>query len=279
MTPVIEVRSLSLTEIATLLTWAGTESWNPSPDDAAPFQAADPGGFIGCFVDGEMVAGISGVAYGETFGFIGLYICHPERRGKGYGMLVWKAAMDRLAGRTIGLDGVPAQQANYEKMGFRTDYNTARWTGRVDVSGKPLETEPVNPSDLQDILSFDRMHFPGKRTSFVEAWISPPRNAFVCRRNGRILGYAVARKCLQGYKLGPLFAESTGAALQLLHVAGSICGNEDLSLDVPDGQHAFIGALTAMGFERGFETARMYRGAAPSLHLPGIFAVTTLELG
>ena len=275
----IEVRSLSLPEIATLLAWAGTEGWNPSLDDAAPFQAADPGGFIGCFVDGEMAAGISGVAYGETFGFIGLYICRPEFRGKGYGMLVWNAAMDRLAGRTIGLDGVPAQQANYEKMGFRTDYRSARWTGRVNISGKPLEAEPANPSDLPDILSFDRVHFPATRTSFVEAWVSPPRHAFACRQDGRIVGYAAARKCLHGYKLGPLFAETTGVALQLLDAAGRICGKEEISLDVPDQQHAFIGALSAMGFERGFETARMYRGAAPGLHLPGVFAVTTLELG
>ncbi|TIT29402.1 MAG: GNAT family N-acetyltransferase, partial [Mesorhizobium sp.] len=29
----------------------------------------------------------------------------------------------------------------------------------------------------------------------------------------------------------------------------------------------------------GFETARMYKGKAPQLTQPGVFAMTTLELG
>ena len=49
------------------LDWAATEGWNPGLDDAAAFQAADPDGFLGAFVDGEMVAGISAVAYDDRF--------------------------------------------------------------------------------------------------------------------------------------------------------------------------------------------------------------------
>ena len=65
-----------------------------------------------------MVAGISAVDYGAGVGFIGLYICRPDMRGLGYGRAVWDAGMARLAKATIGLDGVPAQQANYRNIGF-----------------------------------------------------------------------------------------------------------------------------------------------------------------
>src|SRR6476469_513603 len=107
MKPII--RTLSLGELTDLIDWAADEGWNPGLEDAAMFQAADPEGFIGAFVGNEMVAAISAVAYGSAFGFIGLYICRPDRRGKGYGKAVWNAGMKRLAGRTVGLDGVAEQ--------------------------------------------------------------------------------------------------------------------------------------------------------------------------
>lgn len=116
------IRTLARDEVETLVDWAAAEGWNPGLGDAALFQAADPQGFIGAFVDGELSAGISAVAYGDDFGFIGLYICRPDRRGQGHGKAVWDAGMARLGKRTIGLDGVVEQQANYRSMGFAPAY-------------------------------------------------------------------------------------------------------------------------------------------------------------
>ncbi|TIT76763.1 MAG: GNAT family N-acetyltransferase, partial [Mesorhizobium sp.] len=69
------IRTLTASEVETLIDWAAAEGWNPGIGDAAALRAADPEGFIGAFVGGEMMAGISAVAYGAGFGFIGLYIC------------------------------------------------------------------------------------------------------------------------------------------------------------------------------------------------------------
>jgi GNAT superfamily N-acetyltransferase len=125
------IRTLALPEIATLLDWAAAEGWNPGLNDAVAFQAADPSGFFGAFVDGVMVAGIAAVAYDAAFGFIGLYICHPDWRGQGHGKAVWDAGMAYLGERTIGLDGVPEQQANYVAMGFVPAYETIRMSGTL----------------------------------------------------------------------------------------------------------------------------------------------------
>lgn len=92
------IRTLALDEVETLVDWAAAEGWNPGLGDAAAFQAADPEGFIGAFVGGEMVGGISAVAYGDDFGFIGLYICRPDRRGEGHGKAVWDAGMPAWRG-------------------------------------------------------------------------------------------------------------------------------------------------------------------------------------
>ncbi len=47
-------------------------------------------------------------------------------------MQIWNAALDYLKGRNIGLDGVIAQQENYQKVGFKLAYRNIRYQG---VSG------------------------------------------------------------------------------------------------------------------------------------------------
>ena len=76
-----------------------------------------------------MVAGISAVAYGAELRLHRALHLPPGLRGKGHGKAVWDAGMARLAGRTVGLDGVPEQQANYAAMGFAKAYETVRLTG------------------------------------------------------------------------------------------------------------------------------------------------------
>ena len=150
------IRVLTLAEIGTLLDWAAAEGWNPGLDDAAAFQAADPNGFIGAFVEGQLVAGISAVAYGEALGFIGLYICHPDWRGQGHCRAGWDAGMAHLGSRTIGLDGVPEQQANYASMGFVPAYETIRMSGTL--MGEPVPSL-LPGARLEDIAKLDAMAF------------------------------------------------------------------------------------------------------------------------
>lgn len=277
------IRALSLAETGTLVGWAADEGWNPGLADADAFHAADPQGFLGAFVGGEMVAGISAVAYGADFGFIGLYICRPDRRGKGYGRAVWDAGMARLEGRTVGLDGVPEQQANYRRMGFVPAYRTVRYSGRFTSATAPSGAiRPVAPELFDAIAAFDRAFFPAPRPAFLGRWLRPPHVALACIEDGAIRGYGVARRCRDGFKIGPLFALDRESAQALLGALAGACDG-DIHVDVPETQGetggAFVQSLAAAGMSPGFETARMYRGPAPAIALDGVFGVTTLELG
>jgi GNAT superfamily N-acetyltransferase len=279
MTRSCDIRTLSLAEVQTLVGWAADEGWNPGLADAPAFHAADPRGFLGAFVAGEMVAGISAVAYGDDFGFIGLYICRPDMRGRGYGKAVWDAGMARLAGRTVGLDGVPAQQANYRSMGFATAYRTFRFSGRFESApGGGGKIGPVSSNLVADVTAFDSAFFPVPRPAFLHRWLSEPHLALACTDGDAIRGYGVARACREGFKIGPLFAEDSGIATALLGALARACKAE-IHVDVPDVNADFVEVLTTAGLTRGFETARMYRGAAPTVALHGTFGVTTLELG
>lgn len=268
-----DIRRLDLEQIGTLIDWAAKEGWNPGLDDAPAFRAADPNGFLGAFHDGRMAAGISAVAYDDQFGFVGLYICHPDYRGQGLGRIVWDAGMAYLGARAIGLDGVPQQQANYRRMGFIRQYETIRMSGLLDLA--PARCCKVTPlSTALAVRDIDRTCFPADRPAFLKAWIAPPRAALLATRDGEVAGYAVVRPCRMGHKIGPLLAKDLKTAVDLL---GAIQGQ--VQIDVPKYQKALLAELEGRGFASQFETARMYRGTPRPVSGERIYAVTSLELG
>jgi hypothetical protein len=273
------IRPLAPAEVATLVDWAAGEGWNPGHGDAPAFHAADPDGFLGAFVDGAFVAGISAVAYGDAFGFIGLYICRPDMRGKGHGRAVWEAGLARLGNRTIGLDGVPEQQANYARMGFVGQYRTVRMSGRFALPPEPgTDIRLLTRDRLVGIEPYDLLCFPAPRTAFLAEWLDDPRVALAIVRNDRLAGYGVSRRCREGCKIGPLFADDFAAARALFATLAEASGS-DVHIDVPEPRGEFLELLRAGGLTPGFETARMYRGGnAPALS-ERVFGITTLELG
>ena len=268
-----KIRNLDLAEIAILLDWAAAEGWNPGINDAVAFQSADPTGFFGTFIDGTMVAGIAALAYDELFGFIGLYICHPDWRGKGHGKAVWDEAMAYLGGdRTIGLDGVPEQQANYAAMGFVPAYDTIRMSGTLPA--RPAGASTISEACFEDIQELDRGCFPSEREPFLRHWLAAPNQSYVCCSEGKPEAYAVRRPCREGAKIGPLFASSIGDASAIMALQSGL-----VHIDVPTTQPEWLAALSSLGLRPGFKTTRMYRGTPPSLNMSRIFGVSSLELG
>ena len=147
-------------------------------------------------LDGEPVACISVVRYGADFGFLGCYIARPAVRGKGYGIQIWNAGMQRLAGRNIGLDGVVAQQGNYRKSGFRLAWNNSATKARRAAAAPPPACALVDARSVpfDRLAAYDRRFFPEPRDSFLAPWITlPERAALVALRDGEIAGFGVIR--------------------------------------------------------------------------------------
>ncbi|MCA8884207.1 MAG: N-acetyltransferase [Rhodobacteraceae bacterium] len=259
-----------------VLDWAASEGWNPGLDDAAAFLDADPDGFLMKWVQGRPVAAISVVNHAADHAFLGLYICSPDSRGQGHGMDVWLAGLAHARGRSVGLDGVPAQQANYEVSGFRRAGCTQRLTGTLPVTaGWGMRTPDVQ--DLAALAARDHWLQGYARPAFLAAWTAdcPTRRTLVCG-GGTGLAYATGRRCRSGVKIGPLYAPDAATALSLIAV---LADGDEVSVDVPEASADLHGALTAEGFTAAFETARMYRGPAPAAQSAPFQAVATLELG
>ena len=78
-----QIRVMTTAEVDLAVEMAAGEGWNPGLADAAAFRAADPKGFFGGFLDGEMIASVSVVNYGAAFAFLGFYIVRADHRGQG----------------------------------------------------------------------------------------------------------------------------------------------------------------------------------------------------
>ena len=281
MTSDLQIRPMSAADMDTAVDWAAREGWNPGLGDGPLFRSVDPDGFLVGTRDGEPVAVISVAAYDARFAFLGLYIVRPDMRGRGYGSALWAAGMTHAGARTIGLDGVVAQQANYRRSGFAMAHRNVRFAGtvRADRPSDPRIREW--DGDLAELAAYDAGCFPARRQDFLQGWLTAPgHRAFVARTDGRIAGYGVARPCREDFKIAPLFAQTPELADRLFCALASLCGSEaTIILDAPEPNAAAVALAERHGLRQVFETARMYRGTAPDLPLARIFGITSFELG
>jgi len=286
----LEIRNMTYAEVEELVAWAASEGWNPGLHDAELFWATDPEAFIAAELDGEMIGGGAITTYNGEFGFMGLFIVRPEYRGQGFGNSLWhirrQRLLDRLRpGASIGMDGVFAMQDYYAKGGFVFSHRDLRF--RTEIAQRPATSKdddpyilPLTDVPLEQLIDYDRTCFPAKRANFLKAWISQPDAlALGYLRDGKLKGYGVVRRCGEGCKIGPLFADDVSVADTLYaHLAGFAVGGP-LFFDAPENNPVAMEFVAKREMVEVFGCARMYLGGAPELAHERIFGVTSFELG
>jgi GNAT superfamily N-acetyltransferase len=277
----MRIRTMTRADLDAAVDLAAAEGWNPGLHDADAFRAADPDGFFVADLDGQSIGCISAVSYEGGFGFIGLYIVSPPYRGHGVGMQLWNAAMARLGGHNVGLDGVLAQQDNYRRSGFTSAYRNIRFERTGSAVAAEEGSVDLRTVPFEKLCDYDRRAFPAPRPAFLRSWIDRPGTRALARYDGvTIRGYGVIRPCRTGFKIGPLFAD-TGEDADALYrgLVSTVPSGTAVYLDVPEVNEAAMALARRQAMRRVFETARMYTGRAPDVALDHVFGVTTFELG
>jgi GNAT superfamily N-acetyltransferase len=286
----LTIRNMTRSEVDELVGWAAQEGWNPGLHDAKLFWATDPEAFIAADLDDEMIGGGAITSYNGEFGFMGLFIVRPEYRGRGFGNILWHARRKRLRERllpeaSIGIDGVFEMQNYYSRGGFIFSHRNIRF--RTAITDRPATSRdddqyiiPLASIPFEQVLNYDRTCFPAMRTNFLREWLAQPDAlALGYRRDGQLNGYGVVRRCGEGCKIGPLFANDTqGAEALFAHLAGFAAGGP-LFLDAPENNPAAMALVAQHRMIEVFGCARMYLGPAPVVAHERIFGVTTFELG
>lgn len=274
------IRAMKRSDLDLVMDWEAQEGWNPGLHDADCFFATDPGGFFLGELDGEPVASISAVSYGD-FGFIGFYIVRPEYRGRGYGIRLWDTALACLGHRNVGLEGMPPQRDKYRPYGFRMDYRNLRFEGKAAAEAdRTPEIVPMESISFSDLSAYDQQIFPALRETFLQCWLQQPGStALAWMPGGKMAGYGMIRPGRRGYRIGPLFADDpVGAGLLFDALCARVPGTA-VFLDVPEPNAAAMELARSRNMAPGLETLRMYTREKPESPLDRVFGVTSLELG
>ena len=252
------IRQMTKSDLDLAISWAANEGWNPGLYDRDPFYNTDPQGF-----------------------FMGFYIVHADHRNKGYGIKIWNKAINYLKTQNIGLDGVVAQQENYKKSGFKLAYRNIRYQGigkKYKISNNNLFK--INLIPFTVLIKYDDQFFPVSRPQFLKYWISEPKSMSLgFLKNNKLLGYGMIRKCITGYKIGPLFADDKIIAENIFKKLNDFAVGSPIFLDIPEINKEAFELVNKYKMKPMFETARMYTKKPPVINLNKVFGVTSFELG
>lgn len=261
--------------------WAAKEGWNPGIHDANSFYRADPHGFFMGKLHDKVIATASAVAYDDSFGFFGLFIVAPEYRQQGYGLQLTTACLDYLNERCVGLDGVVNMVDRYERLDYKAAHENTRYCLKtIPTMPQHPQVTPITHEHFNDLCAYDRLHFPAPRTNFLNAWFKQANaHALVYLDKDKVAGYGVIRQCHEGYRIGPLFANTPEIARALFETMCAKVSTGPVYIDVPRPNQDAIDLTQAYNMIATFTTIRMYRQGFPQLRLAHIYGITSLELG
>ena len=207
------------------------EGWRPGLQDAECFLACDPtAAFVG-ELNGKPIGCITMAKYGDGFAFCGCYIVNKEYRGKGYGRKIWDAAIASVRpSRSIALSGLIDKENMYKRKGFRSHSYGARFVfdlpsamSRFSEASErsPVKIKRIEQVNLEALFMYDTTVFGFERHAFLSKWLrmAGSHARVAINSDDSIVGYIVARLMFvkeEGYKIGPLFADSEPVAEKLL---------------------------------------------------------------
>lgn len=277
----IEIRTAERSEVPVFIDRAAGEGWNPGIYDGYCHYAVDPEGWFVATIGDEIAGTLVLTNYDDSFSFGGFFIVREDLRHTGTGWKLWNTAIAHVGERNLGGDGVYEMQTKYEaKDGFRFAYRNIRWEGTATGSQQKNLTD-IREMKFSEVLDYDSTHFPAVRESFLREWIRIPESAGLAYTGtgGQIEGYGVIRKCINGHKIGQLFADTPAIAEKILDGLTHSVRGETFYIDTPEINHQAVAMVLSRGMTEVFGTARMYTGEIPEIPVEEIFGVTTFELG
>jgi Acetyltransferase (GNAT) domain len=172
------------------------------------------------------------------------------------------------------------REATYRQAGFKAAYHHIRHVHHSMPSDCASdEAIPLMNIPLAAIAIYDAELFPASRPQFLEPWIRLSGAAYGVMEHGRLVGYGVLRPCLQGFKIGPLVAETLESADIVFRALIRHVGGQPVFIDIPDVNSSLPVLVERYRLQPVFTCVRMYWGSEPTLDVECIFGVTTLELG
>ena len=276
------------------------EGWRPGLKDAECFLACDPSGALVGELNGKPVCCIKITKYGDSLAFSGCFMVDKEYRGKGYGRKIKNAAEEYVKPSPVRSFGtISASDQHSVKMlqrwGFRSLFYGATFvfhpttaiTRFPKTSGRFVQIKSIGEVNLEALFTYDTTVFGFERHAFLSKWLRVPGSftRVAINSEGSIVGYTVARPTFvkdEGYKIGPLFADSEPIAEKLLKAVFEELLQQGepvpvVCIDVPTEKASEL--CQRLQGKRVFDIVYMVRNDLPGACFDKWFGYTTTQLG
>ncbi|OHS97560.1 gCN5-related N-acetyltransferase [Tritrichomonas foetus] len=206
-----EIFTCTKEEVKIVTDMAVAEGWTESYDAIDAIYNLDPEGYFVGKIDGKIVSSISAVRYPGNYGFIGFYIVLEEYRGKGYGIKIFKHAMEHLKGCLVCLDAVAQEVETYKRGGFVSSEGTDRYVGTSKILPVDSHIHAYDEnSHFEEVAAYDEGCLPSQRKDFLREWLKIPhaKSVVYLDDNNRLQGYGSIHRTCHGWEIAPCYSEN-----------------------------------------------------------------------
>ncbi|KAK5117226.1 hypothetical protein LTR62_005843 [Meristemomyces frigidus] len=266
--------------------------WNRSDADLETFLNKPSGSSMLALIDStaskdhQVCGHVAALVNANKTGWFSLFVVNEVHRGIGMGGKLFSVAMDEFRKQGIeivGLDGVAEQRQTYERRGFvSSPFGMVRVMTRPVLEKMPLTVEAAEMSgtffNIYEIplhlLAAHELRYTGferpalwSNEYFFERddvdGVALVRGGDLPQGVDDVRGWAIVRRCFQGSRVGPLYAESAEVAQAVLQKAMELGGVDFISGTylandpTPDNEHEDRDEWIV---ENGFMSAEIWDG-------------------
>ncbi len=279
----IVVREMTPEDIPLGMKLKSLAGWNQLEADWEMFLGAGGDNFV-ANLNGNDAGTVVSIPYSDHFTWIGMVLVDPASRRKGIGTALLKKSIESsIVNGPVRLDATADGYELYKTIGFQREYELVRMTGNPGHINrtKGYSCKPVQEKELPAIIAYDAPVFGAERRGILESLYSMnPEYAFCIKENDSLSAYCMGRSGSRYEMIGPVVAEDTWMAKDLLLDFLQKCTGKQLLIDAFPDKPDWISFLESLGFTRQRDFIRMCLGDLKHKGITGKqFAIAGPEIG
>lgn len=190
----MKVKILKKNELRLLFFYIKFEGWSIDELHMKALHATHPNDFFIAFKGDELIGFILAIKESDKFGFISTFLVLKEFRSLGFGKIIFRHALQHLAGCQIALDSVIGYEKFYKAFGFKTYFET--YTYKYIIVGLKIESSDIKISNfnkktsLQNKNKYQKYILKSKNVTYKET-----------KQKGHIVSFSYMYKYIDGYKI------------------------------------------------------------------------------
>lgn len=254
-------------DLPSLMQIKNAENWNQTENDWLFLMEQFPQ-YCLVALDGENVVGtITSTNFKNQVAWIGMMLVSKLYRGHGISKLLMTTMIESLKDcESIKLDATPAGAHVYTKLGFQDEYEIFRMTHtgerNMDEPGNTMVRQ-IDEERLSSLFAMDQKVFGTDRSGLLKYLLEQGANVNgYISKNGKVDGYLLTRPGTNFTQMGPVIAESSDDAIQLVEDAMTKI-NGSMVIDVLADKKGLVGWLEEAGFTTQRSFTRMYLKGNP----------------